>query len=137
MTINHKVSYYLKGKDFLEKKSTGLAGDLNGLFYRENDQFSIYALYGLRRADYYQVVAHEIAHAWMTEYSVREVPLEINEGFAQWVAYKALGNFGYTEFRKKMLDGNSLYATGLRKMLDIENAGGQNSVFAYLKKHYR
>jgi hypothetical protein len=135
MNIQHKVSYYLQGEDFLRNKSIGVQGDLNGLFYRERESFNIYVLYGLRKSELVQVLAHEIAHVWTSETYERDLPLETTEGFAQWVSYKALGRFGFEDYRQTLLTGDDMYAVGLREMLAIENANGQAGVFEHLKKH--
>ena len=135
MKIKHKVKYTLQGQDFIKKKSEGISGDINGLFYRLNDNFEIYILYGLRKKDLYQVIPHEIAHAWAAENCPRNMSLEDAEGFAQWVAYHALGNFGYSDFRETLLEGNTMYAAGLRKMLKIEKQKGIQGVFSYITKN--
>jgi len=134
MVIRHDIKYSLQGKDFITKKSEGLSGDINGLFYRSNDSFSIYVLYGLRRKDLYQVIAHEIAHAWAAENCRADMDIEQAEGFAQWIAYYALGNFGFADYRNILLEGSSVYVTGLKRMLALEKAGGREAVFNSLKK---
>jgi recombinational DNA repair protein (RecF pathway) len=134
MNIQHKVNYFLQGEDFLKTKSIGIQGDLNGLFFREQEQFNVYVLYGLRQNELVQVLSHEIAHAWASETYGRDLSLQTSEGFAQWVSYKTLGDFGYDDFRQTLLTGDDMYAIGLRKMLNIENSSGQAGVFNYIKK---
>jgi recombinational DNA repair protein (RecF pathway) len=135
MIIKHDVKYYLQGQKFIAQKSNGVSGDLNGLFYRLNDKFEIYILYGLRKKDLYQVIAHEIGHAWAAENCHRNLSLEEEEGFAQWVSYHALGYFGFSDFRKTLLEGETIYAQGLHKMLGIEKQGGEKAVFDYMKRN--
>jgi len=134
MKIKHKIKYTLQGQDFIKQKSEGISGDINGLFYRLNDTFEIYILYGLRKKDLYQVIPHEVAHAWVAENCPHNMSLEDAEGFAQWVAYHAMGNFGYRNFRETLLVGNTVYASGLRKMLKIEKRKGIQGVFDYVTK---
>lgn len=134
MNVSHKITYTLQGEDFIKEKSHGLSGDLNGLFYRKGDKFDIYVLYGLRRNDLYQVLAHEIAHAWMSENAKHERSLEESEGFAQWVAYHFLGHRGLQEQQRMLLIGDDVYASGLRKMLQIEKERGQRGVLDYVTK---
>ena len=133
MVVTHDIKYSLQGKDFIGRKSAGISGDINGLFYKNNDTFSIYVLYGLRRKDLYQVIAHEIAHAWAAENCREDLDIERAEGFAQWIAYYALGNFGFADYRDILLHGNSVYVTGLKKMLALEKTGGREAVFNSLK----
>ena len=134
MLIKHEINYSLQGKDFISQKSDKVSGDLNGLFFRKGDEFDIYILYGLRQKDLYGVLAHEIAHAWVSENCSRDLSLEDNEGFAQWTAYHSLGYFGYEDHRKLLTTGDDVYAAGLRKMLAIERKVGRAGVFEYINK---
>ena len=131
--IKHDIKYSLQGKDFLKTKSKDMHGDLNGLFYRKGDDYNIYVLYGLRKKDLIGAIAHEITHAWQAENCSENLQLEDLEGFAQWVAYYTLIYFDYKRFARNMLSGNSVYATGLRKMLEIEKHGGSEAVFDYIR----
>jgi hypothetical protein len=132
MQLTHKVNYTLEGETFIKEKSNGLSGDLNGLFYRKGNDFEIYVLYGLRRNDLYQVLAHEIAHAWMSENGKGERSLEETEGFAQWASYHCLGNLGLREQQAVLLEGSDIYASGLRKMLKLEKERGRRGVLQYV-----
>ena len=133
MTLNHKVRYTLQGQDFIKQKSNGALGDLNGLFYCRNSDFQIYVLYGLRKKDLYQVIPHEIAHAWAMENCRDYLTQEESEGFAQWIAYYTLRHFGYKDFSESLLKGDNVYARGLRLMMDIERRHGRTAVFDSLK----
>ena len=134
MTLDHKVRYSLQGQDYIVNKSNGISGDLNGLFYSKGDKFEIYVLYGLREKDLYQVVPHEIAHAWAAENLREDLTLEEAEGFAQWIAYYALKHFGFHDHSETLLVGDNEYARGLRMMLDIEKKGGRSAVFSNLAR---
>jgi hypothetical protein len=129
MPIDHVVNFSLEDRNFLKKKANGIHGDLNGLFYQKGDKFYIYVLYGLREKDLISVLAHEIGHAWQAENGPQNASLEDQEGFAQWVAYKALIHFGYPEFAKLLEEGDSVYSKGLNKMLKLEINGGTPAVF--------
>jgi hypothetical protein len=133
MTVNHQVSFSLKGQDFIKQKAKNIHGDINGLFYRKGDEFDIYVLYGLREKDLISVISHETAHAWEAENCSDDLALEDQEGFAQWVAYKALMFFGHDDFAKLTTEGNDMYAKGLTRMLRIESRGGQKAVFDAIK----
>jgi len=93
MDIEHNINYSVQDKKFLEKKSKGLSEDINGLFYRINNDYSVYVLYGLRKKDLIWVLAHEITHAWQAENCSDRLTAEDREGFAQWVAYHTALNF--------------------------------------------
>jgi hypothetical protein len=133
LRIKHDIKYSLQDKDFLKTKSKNMHGDLNALFYRKGDDFNIYVLYGLRKKDLIGAIAHEITHAWQAENCSNNLRLEDLEGFAQWVAYHTLVYFDYEPFAKTLLSGNSAYAAGLRKMLEMEKHGGSGAVFDYIR----
>ena len=133
MDIEHKINYSVQDKKFLEKKSKGLSEDINGLFYRKNNDYNVYVLYGLRKKDLIWVLAHEITHAWQAENCSGRLTDEDREGFAQWVAYCAALNFGYRQYADNMRIGESVYSTGLNKMIDLEKTGGARAVFDYIK----
>ena len=98
MPVNHDVTYSLENQIFMKQKSKGIQGDLNGLFYYKGDEYDIYIVYGLRERDLLSVLAHEMTHAWEAENCNDKLPLEEQEGFAQWVAYKALIHFSLDDF---------------------------------------
>ena len=133
MTVSHEITYYLKGKDFLDSKSKQNHKDLNGLFYRVGDDYNIYILYGLREKDMIWVIAHEISHAWQAENTSGNLEPEDLEGFAQWVAYNALKYSRYDTFAEILTNGNTAYSKGLRKMIEIEKNNGFKGVFEYIK----
>lgn len=134
MRITHRIAYSLQNVKFLEEKSKGIHGDLNGLFYRKGDNFNIYVLYGLRKKDLVGVLAHEMAHAWESENCKDDLSLEDLEGFAHWVAYHALSSLGYERHARNLSLGNNIYAEGLRKMLEREAKGGSRAVFDYIRR---
>lgn len=134
MTIQHDIKYTLQGQDFILSKSEGISGDLNGLFYRHGNAYEIYVVYGLRQKDLYQVIPHEIAHAWAADNCRSNLTLEEAEGFAQWVAYYTLRHFGFTEYSNTLLKGDNEYSRGLKMMLDIERREGREAVFQRLAK---
>jgi hypothetical protein len=134
MQIAHKISYSLKDVTFLEQRSKGIHGDLNGLFYRKGEDYNIYVLYGLRKKDLVGVLAHEMAHVWESENCKSDLTLEDLEGFAQWVAYHALLGLGFEQHAETLSLGSTIYAQGLRKMLEMEVKGGPGAVFDYITR---
>ncbi|UCE65753.1 MAG: protein DA1 [Candidatus Zixiibacteriota bacterium] len=133
MDIEHKINYSVQDKKFLEKKSKGLSEDINGLFYRKDNDYNVYVLYGLRKKDLIWVLAHETTHAWQAENCSERLTEEDREGFAQWVAYRTAQNFGYREYAENMRGGESVYSSGLNRMIDLEKTGGSKAVFDYIK----
>jgi hypothetical protein len=133
MQITHDINYSVQDKKSLEKKSKHLSKDINGLFYRKNDDFNVYVLYGLRKQDLIWVLAHEMTHAWQSENCSQKLTDLDREGFAQWIAYHTAMNFGYRQYGENMRSGESLYCSGLNKMIDIEKNEGFKAVFDYIK----
>jgi len=133
MPIKHEIEFGFKDKGFLKSKAKGIHGDLNGLFYRKGDDYYIYVLYGLREKDFISVFAHELSHAWQAENCPDDLLLEDQEGFCQWVAFKALIHFGYPEFAELLKEGDSVYSRGLKKMARLEAKSGATGVFKYMK----
>jgi recombinational DNA repair protein (RecF pathway) len=132
MKITHEISFSLKDKNFLKTKAKNIHGDLNGLFYRKGEAYFIYVLYGLREKDLISVLAHEMAHAWQSEKCSEKLALEDTEGFAQWVAFKALYSYDNGDFAQLMLKADNIYSKGLVKMLAIEKTSGPKGVFDYI-----
>lgn len=133
LAVERDVAFSIEDRKFLEKKANGIHGDLNGLFYRKGDNYYIYVIYGLREKDIIGVLAHEWAHAWQAENSAEDIPLELQEGFAQWVAYKVLVHFGHEDFARLMTEGDNMYARGLRKIFEIERQSGTVAVYKYAR----
>jgi hypothetical protein len=133
MSVEHKIAYSIQDKPFLERKSEGLSKDINGLFYRSGHDFDIYVLYGLRKKDLIWVLAHEITHAWQAENCTDRLSIEDREGFAQWVAFRAALNSGYSQYAENMRSGESIYSSGLNRMIELEQHQGINAVFDYIK----
>jgi hypothetical protein len=134
MPVEHTVHFSLEDRTFIKTKAMGIPGDLKGLFYRKGDNYNIYVLYGLREKDLIEVIAHEMAHAWQAENCRDDMPLEDQEGFSQWIGYKALIAFGHEDFAGLMTQGDTIYAKGLSKMLRIEQSGGKGAVFEFIKR---
>lgn len=132
MTVKHRVEYVLVGKDGLKRENEHGSEDQSGLFVRRNDDFKVLILYGLRKGEIYQVLPHEIAHAWQAENCSLDMDGIDVEGFAEWVSYKFLDQVKYTHKQEGMLKREDVYGRGLRKMLDIEKKGGQQAVFDYI-----
>jgi hypothetical protein len=99
-----------------------------GLYARRGMRRGIYIQTGLPRMLFLQVAAHEYAHAWQGE----NVPTLrnglIHEGFAEWVAYRVLGLYGYRRGQERMLARQDHYGSGLRWALEEETAHGYHGV---------
>lgn len=132
MRIKHRMEYLLVGKDRLKEENKEGSGDESGLFVRRNDDFKILILYGLRQGELFQVLPHEIAHAWQVENCRTDLEAIDAEGFAEWVSYRFLDDVDLRYKQEVMLEREDVYGKGLRKMLDIEKRGGPGAVFGYM-----
>jgi hypothetical protein len=116
-------------KSSLHSLDADSRGRCFGLFIREGTHRAIFVEYGLPQIVLLEVIAHEYAHAWQGENCWREAPAEVQEGFAEWVAYKLLEGWGCYRRSGKMLRRDDLYGQGLKLMLEWEGQGGPTEVF--------
>ncbi|HUP27831.1 MAG TPA: protein DA1 [Chloroflexia bacterium] len=100
-----------------------------GLFIREGEHRAIFVEYGLPRIVLLEVLAHEFTHAWQSENCRSDQAPEIQEGFAEWVAYKLLENLGCRRRSERMLRRDDMYGRGLKRVLQWEKEGGKAGVF--------
>ena len=99
-----------------------------GLYARRGMRRGIYIQTGLPRMLFLQVAAHEYAHAWQGENSPTLRDGLVHEGFAEWVAYRLIGLYGYDRAQERMLARQDIYGQGLRWALDEEAAHGMQGV---------
>lgn len=105
-----------------------------GIYARRGLRRGIYIQNGLPRTLLLQIAAHEFAHAWQGENCpLLRDPL-MREGFAEWVAYKLLGAYGFTAQQKLMSSRNDLYGKGLSWALDLERVSGIQAVIMACRK---
>ena len=100
-----------------------------GLYARRGIRRGIYIQNGLPRMLFLQVAAHEFAHAWQGENCPLLKDAMIHEGFAEWVAYRVLGDYGYTHSQERMCSRKDIYGKGLRLILNVENTQGIEGVY--------
>jgi len=99
-----------------------------GIYARRGMRRGIYVQTGLPRTLFLQVAAHEYAHAWHGENCPLLRDVEMHEGFAEWVAYRVLGYYGYSQGQKLMRDRDDIYGRGLRWALELESGEGASGV---------
>lgn len=99
-----------------------------GLYARRGMRRGIYIQTGLPRLLFLQIAAHEYAHAWQGENCPMLRDPRIHEGFAEWVAYRAIGHYGDDRGQERMLSRQDIYGKGLRWALDMETRRGAQRV---------
>jgi hypothetical protein len=99
-----------------------------GVYARRGMRRGIYVQTGLPRILFLQVAAHEYAHAWQGENCPIFDDMRANEGFAEWVAYRIIGYFGYHDSQERMLARQDDYGQGLKWALNLEQSHGPQSV---------
>ncbi|MBU0702350.1 MAG: protein DA1 [Chloroflexi bacterium] len=109
-------------------------GKVIGLFARKGRKRVMYLIYGLPRILFIQVVAHEWGHAWHRENCPLLDDLLNCEGFAEWVAHKALQSLGAVKQAALMEQRDGLYGDGLRQMLALERRQGVASVLDFCRR---
>jgi hypothetical protein len=95
-----------------------------GIYARRGMRRGIYIQTGLPRGLMIQISAHEFGHAWQGENTPLLRTLLFHEGFAEWVAYKVMGLYGYFHQQQRMQDRQDVYGEGLRWALEIETRQG-------------
>lgn len=100
-----------------------------GVYARRGMRRGIYIQTGLPRMLFLQVAAHEYAHAWQGENCPLLREALFHEGFAEWIAYKVLGHYGYSQAQKRMLERTDVYGRGLLWVLKLESSSGAQGVY--------
>ena len=121
--VSRRQLMSLLEKSSLHSLDADSRGRCFGLFIREGDHRSIFVEYGLPQIVLLEVMAHEYAHAWQSEQCPPDDTGEVQEGFAEWVAYKLLEGWGCWRRSNRMLRRDDLYGRGLKLMLQWEQAG--------------
>ena len=119
----------LVDKSSLHNLDSDSRGRCFGLFMRQGTQKAIFIEYGLPKIVLLEVMAHELAHAWQSENCEHAPAPEVQEGFAEWAAYRLLYSWGCTRRSDRMLRRDDLYGRGLKLVLGWETQGGTAEVF--------
>jgi len=97
---------------------------LLGLYSFQGNRANIYVIIGLPANLFRETVAHELAHAWLSENASHILDHDLVEGFAEWVGYKVGQCLGDGFNPPLMKEKRDPYGRGLRRMLDLERQGG-------------
>lgn len=127
--VSRRQLLSLVDKSSLRHLDADSRGRCFGLFFRQGSRRAIFIEYGLPQIVLLEVMAHEYAHAWQCENCPENVAPEVQEGFAEWVAYKLLQGWGCYRRSDRMLRRDDLYGRGLKMVLGWEKQGGVAEVF--------
>ncbi len=105
-----------------------------GLFQREGRLRVVYALYGLPRLIFREVVAHEYTHAWQGEYCPLLRDPIWREGFAEWIAYLHLRHKGANKAAERLRGAKNPYALGLQQCIELEAQVGVAGVLDAMRR---
>ena len=95
---------------------------------RIDNDWNIYIELLLPRTLFQAVAAHELAHAWQSTHAAQAQSLKIVEGFAEWVAYRALLALGQQREAARLTRRNDLYGDGLQYFIGLERQHGRGAV---------
>ena len=101
---------------------------LLGYFQRFDNDWNIYIELLLPQTLFQAVAAHEMAHAWQSTYAPQAQSLKIVEGFAEWVAYRALLASGHQREASRLTRRSDLYGDGLQYFITLERQHGRPAV---------
>ncbi len=142
--LNMEIYHDYRLKLVISRARLGTAADVDivgkeqGMFTSVDGEFTIFILEGVTEEMCYETLAHECAHAWHAEHGMENADLEIREGFAQWVASKALEYFDYENGLQRLqsrTDPN--YGIGYQKFAAVEEENGVDGVFEFLAENSR
>lgn len=105
-----------------------------GIFSRRNEKFDIYIQKNLPRNVLIGVLAHEYAHAYMQDVSPDFKEIEVEEGFAEWIRYKALLKIGDEKGAKLIEARKDIYGKGFNRVRAVESVEGTAGVFRMFMK---
>lgn len=101
---------------------------LLGYFQRFDNDWNIYIEHLLPQTLFQAVAAHELAHAWQSTYAPQEQSPKVVEGFAEWVAYRALLALGQQREAARLTRRSDLYGDGLQYFIALERQHGRGAV---------
>jgi len=106
---------------------------LCGLYVRdERGRTSIHVLSYLTERKALAVLAHELAHAWQVENCPDAQGPRLREGFAEWVAWKALEGIPDCLGEREIIESRSdEYGDGFRVFVELERTRGADGVLWY------
>jgi len=99
-----------------------------GFFVRLDGTSSIYIERYLPRSVLLGTLAHELGHAWQSEYAPQVHDLLICEGFAEWAAHHVLVASGHRAMAARATRREDVYGRGLRLYLNTERKTGRDGV---------
>jgi hypothetical protein len=105
-----------------------------GIYARRGMKRGIYVQTGLPRLLFLQVASHEYAHAWQGENCPLLHDTLVHEGFAEWVAYKVLGFYGYKDQMTRMRARDDIYGRALQWALGVEVQAGELGLIEACRK---
>jgi hypothetical protein len=100
----------------------------------QSQKYTIYALYGLPKKKFREVIAHELGHDWMQEYFPKITDLKIKEGWAEFLASQANILYKQQDMNKRMQNNkNPIYGNGYRFINSLAKRKGIKGVINYFK----
>lgn len=100
-----------------------LYGKELGMYRRIEGRSEIVLLFGLPPELTYEAAAHEYAHAWAAENCRPDLPPDLREGFAQWVAADVLRSKGFRGALEKLEARTDWpYGAGYRRVRSMQRA---------------
>lgn len=117
----------VSNRDYLGRKT-------GETLYKKGESFRIYVLDHLPKIQMQYVIAHELAHDWMTVHYPGIQDIAAKEGFAEYIAWR------YNSFHKRAAlnrrieaNADSVYGEGFRRIRRIAERDGFEGLKRYLE----
>ncbi len=106
-----------------------------GLYRNSGNCHDIFIMADMGRDSVIGTVAHEMTHAWQSDFCPADQDIVLKEGFANWIAYKILQKIGAFTYAQNILEhADPVYGVGFKKMLEWEDSLGERGVVEKVKK---
>jgi len=106
-----------------------------GLYRNSGNCHDIFIMTDMSRDSVIGTVAHEMTHAWQTDFCPADQNLVLKEGFATWVTYKMMQKIGAYAYAQNIMEhADPVYGVGFKKILEWEDSLGERGVVEKVKK---
>jgi hypothetical protein len=104
-----------------------------GLFTRRGDERSLFLEGGLPKTILICTCAHELGHAWQSEYCDRAVIPLLAEGFSEWVAHRIAMKARFREEARRIETRQDVYGEGFKVVMSLVRKVGIDAMLKVVR----